>query len=91
MEKLQPNLFFPFAGVAAVCFLCFLFKPAKACGTETFEYRLHYDRRPHKAQMMSCYITLHGNTNLDSIAADGVRFTQSFVANSLNGPQVVPA
>ena len=48
MEKLQPNLFFPLAGVAAVAPLL-LFKQAKACGTETFEYRLHYDRRSHSS------------------------------------------
>ncbi len=41
----------------------------------------------HTAQMMSCYDTRHINTpNLDRIAADGVRFTNSFVANSLSGP-----
>ena len=41
----------------------------------------------HTAQMMSCY----GNSpiqtpNLDRIAHEGVRFTRSFVANSLSGP-----
>lgn len=41
----------------------------------------------HTAQMMSCYDRRHISTpNLDRIAADGVRFTQSFVANSLSGP-----
>ena len=41
----------------------------------------------HTAQMMSCYDTRYMDTpNLDRIAADGVRFTQSFVANSLSGP-----
>ena len=41
----------------------------------------------HTAQMMSCYDTRFVETpNLDRIAADGVRFTQSFVANSLSGP-----
>ena len=41
----------------------------------------------HTAQMMSCYDTRYMETpNLDRIAADGVRFTQSFVANSLSGP-----
>ena len=41
----------------------------------------------HTAQMMSCYDTRFVQTpNLDRIAADGVRFTQSFVANSLSGP-----
>ncbi|MCD8304374.1 MAG: sulfatase [Prevotellaceae bacterium] len=41
----------------------------------------------HTAQMMSCY----GNSpvltpNLDRIAREGVRFSNSFVANSLSGP-----
>ena len=41
----------------------------------------------HTAQMMSCYDRRHIQTpNLDRIAADGVRFTNSFVANSLSGP-----
>lgn len=41
----------------------------------------------HTAQMMSCYDRRHIQTpNLDRIARDGVRFTNSFVANSLSGP-----
>ncbi len=41
----------------------------------------------HTAQMMSCYDSRYMDTpNLDRIAADGVRFTNSFVANSLSGP-----
>ncbi len=41
----------------------------------------------HTAQMMSCYDTRNIETpNLDRIANDGVRFTNSFVANSLSGP-----
>ena len=41
----------------------------------------------HTAQMMSCYDTRFANTpNLDRIARDGVKFTNSFVANSLSGP-----
>lgn len=41
----------------------------------------------HTAQMMSCYDRRYVSTpNLDRIAADGVRFTNSFVANSLSGP-----
>ena len=37
----------------------------------------------HTAQMMSCYDQRYIETpNLDRIAADGVRFTNSFVANS---------
>jgi arylsulfatase A-like enzyme len=41
----------------------------------------------HTAQMMSCYDRRHIETpNLDRIAANGVKFTNSFVANSLSGP-----
>ena len=41
----------------------------------------------HTAQMMSCYDTRFVETpNLDRIARDGVRFTHSYVANSLSGP-----
>lgn len=41
----------------------------------------------HTAQMMSCYDNRFVETpNLDRIAQDGVRFTRSYVANSLSGP-----
>ena len=41
----------------------------------------------HTAQMMSCYDNRYVETpNLDRIANDGVRFINSFVANSLSGP-----
>lgn len=41
----------------------------------------------HTAQMMSCYDHRNVETpNLDRIAQDGVRFVNSFVANSLSGP-----
>lgn len=41
----------------------------------------------HTAQAMSCYDKRYTVTpNLDRIAAEGVRFTNSFVANSLSGP-----
>lgn len=41
----------------------------------------------HTAQMMSCYDSTHVRTpNLDRIARSGVRFTNSYVANSLSGP-----
>ena len=41
----------------------------------------------HTQQMMSCYDTRYASTpNLDRIAREGVRFTNSFVANSLSGP-----
>lgn len=38
----------------------------------------------HTAQMMSCYDKSHISTpNLDRIARDGVKFVNSYVANSL--------
>ena len=41
----------------------------------------------HTAQMMSCYDNRYVETpNLDRIANDGVRFVNSYVANSLSGP-----
>lgn len=41
----------------------------------------------HTAQMLSCYDNSHIETpNLDRIAADGVKFVNSYVANSLSGP-----
>ena len=41
----------------------------------------------HTAQMMSCYDSRFVETpNLDRIAKDGVKFVNSFVANSLSGP-----
>ena len=41
----------------------------------------------HTAQMMSCYDNRYVETpNLDRIARDGVKFTHSYVANSLSGP-----
>ncbi len=41
----------------------------------------------HTAQMMSCYDSSNIHTpNLDRIARDGVRFVNSYVANSLSGP-----
>ncbi len=41
----------------------------------------------HTAQMMSCYDKRYVETpNLDRVAADGVKFVNSYVANSLSGP-----
>ena len=41
----------------------------------------------HTMQMMSCYDNRYVETpNLDRIAAEGVRFTRSYVSNSLSGP-----
>ncbi|MDO4707075.1 MAG: sulfatase [Porphyromonadaceae bacterium] len=41
----------------------------------------------HAEQMISCYDKRYIQTpHIDALAAEGVRFTQSFVANSLSGP-----
>ncbi|KGN70142.1 sulfatase [Porphyromonas sp. COT-239 OH1446] len=41
----------------------------------------------HTQQMISCYDKRYIQTpNIDAIAREGVRFTESFVANSLSGP-----
>lgn len=41
----------------------------------------------HTAQMMSCYDNRYVETpNLDRIANDGIKFVNSYVANSLSGP-----
>jgi len=41
----------------------------------------------HTQQMISCYDKRFGHTpNIDRLAHEGVRFTNSFVANSISGP-----
>ena len=86
MEKLQSNLFFPLAGIAAVASLASCSNKQRPA--EQLPLNIVYIMTDdHTAQMMSCYDTRYMETpNLDRIAADGVRFTQSFVANSLSGP-----
>ena len=86
MENLQSNLFYSLAGVAAVASLASCTNKQKT--TEQKPLNIVYIMTDdHTAQMMSCYDTRYMETpNLDRIAADGVRFTQSFVANSLSGP-----
>ena len=61
---------------------------ATAEDTEPKRYNIVYIMTDdHTAQMMSCYDKRYAHTpNLDRIAEDGVRFTNSFVANSLSGP-----
>ena len=86
MEKLQPNLFFPLAGVAAVASFASCSNKQKPVEQKHLNI-VYIMTDDHTAQMMSCYDTRYMETpNLDRIAADGVRFTQSFVANSLSGP-----
>ena len=86
MENLQSNLLYSLAGAAAVASLASCANKQKS--TEQKPLNIVYIMTDdHTAQMMSCYDTRYMETpNLDRIAADGVRFTQSFVANSLSGP-----
>lgn len=79
------QLFLSAAGVAAAAPLL------SACQQQKQEQKplniVYIMTDDHTAQMMSCYDTRYIETpNLDRIAADGVRFTNSFVANSLSGP-----
>ena len=91
MKTTRPTLLLPASAIALAAL------PSVAqTAAEGRPAKARQDSRPnivyimtddHTAQMMSCYDSRHIQTpNLDRIAADGVRFTQSFVANSLSGP-----
>ncbi len=83
----HPELLLPAAAAAlATCSLqsCTTTKASEPEKPYNIVYIMTDD---HTAQMMSCYDTRYINTpNLDRIASDGVKFTNSFVANSLSGP-----
>ncbi|MBO4905906.1 MAG: sulfatase [Bacteroidaceae bacterium] len=68
--------------------LLMLVSPASALAQQAQRPNIVYIMTDdHTAQMMSCYDTRFVETpNLDRIARDGVRFTRSYVANSLSGP-----
>ena len=85
MKTIQ--LLYSMAGVAASAPLFSSCQSKKA--EEPKPYNIVYIMTDdHTAQMMSCYDTRYAKTpNLDRIAADGVRFTNSFVANSLSRSQ----
>lgn len=80
------RLFYPLVGATVLASV------ASACQQEKVERKKAYNivyimTDDHTAQMMSCYDHRYVETpNLDRIAVDGVRFTNSFVANSLSGP-----
>ncbi len=81
MKKPQTNIFYWLATMAAFTSCG---SKDKAQGPYNIVYIMTDD---HTAQMMSCYDKRYVSTpNLDRIARDGVRFTNSFVANSLSGP-----
>lgn len=84
MKHTDLKLLYPFAGFAA-------FAAVTSCQQEKEKVKplniVYIMTDDHTAQMMSCYDTRYIETpNLDRIAKDGVRFTNSFVANSLSGP-----
>ena len=79
MEKLQSNLFFPLAGIAAVASLASCSNKQKSA--EQLPLNIVYIMTDdHTAQMMSCYDTRYMETpNLDRIAADGVRLLKALL------------
>ena len=80
------NRIYPLIGVTALSAL------ATSCHSDkknnTGRYNIVYIMTDdHTMQMMSCYDNRYVETpNIDRIAADGIRFTNSFVANSISGP-----
>lgn len=81
MKKPQTNILYWLATMAAFTSCG---SKDKAQGPYNIVYIMTDD---HTAQMMSCYDKRYVSTpNLDRMARDGVRFTNSFVANSLSGP-----
>lgn len=86
MNTIQTGLLFTLTGAAATISITSCTSQKKA--EEQKQYNIVYIMTDdHTAQMMSCYDRRYVETpNLDRIAADGVRFTNSFVANSLSGP-----
>lgn len=86
MKRLKSRLLCSLAGATAVSSLTSCFTQKKV--EEEKQYNIVFIMTDdHTAQMMSCYDHRYVETpNLDRIAADGVRFTNSFVANSLSGP-----
>lgn len=85
MNNLQNRLLFSLTGAAAVASLA---SCASQKNGEQKPYNIVYIMTDdHTAQMMGCYDYRYVETpNLDRIANDGVRFVNSFVANSLSGP-----
>ncbi len=60
--------------------------PIAACAQSRYNI-VYIMTDDHTAQMMSCYDNRFVTTpNLDRIATDGVKFVNSYVANSLSGP-----
>ncbi len=80
MKNLQSGLFFSLTGITAVASLVFMrFNQTKACGAETTEYRLYNDGRSYCSNDELLRQRYMETPNLDRIANEGVRFTNSFV------------
>ena len=81
MKSISPNFFYTAASFAVLGGLV-------SCQSRQKPLNIVYIMTDdHTSQMMSCYDTRYIETpNLDRIAKDGVRFTNSFVSNSLSGP-----
>nr|WP_302830499.1 sulfatase [uncultured Bacteroides sp.] len=86
MKNLQYPFLYSLSGVAIIASLASCASQKKS--PEHKPYNIVYIMTDdHTAQMMSCYDHRYMETpNLDRIANDGVRFVNSFVANSLSGP-----
>ena len=82
--KLKPSIYQPLLLTSAAC--CTL-----ACAEKerpSKHYNIVYIMTDdHTEQMISCYNKRFAHTpNIDRIAHEGVKFTSSFVANSISGP-----
>lgn len=87
LTPLQKAIILPAIPAVATGTLASCAKAEAASQPEEPLYIVYIMTDDHTAQMMSCYDTRYASTpNLDRIAANGVRFTNSFVANSLSGP-----
>ena len=84
MKQFYSKLAYPFAGIATLSVVTSCQQRKADMKPLNIVYIMTDD---HTAQMMSCYDTRFAHTpNLDRIAEGGVKFTNSFVANSLSGP-----
>ena len=85
MKSINPNLLYTAASFAVL-------GVATSCQSKKKEEQkllniVYIMTDDHTAQMMSCYDSRFIETpHLDRIAREGVRFTNSFVTNSLSGP-----
>ena len=86
MNNLHSGLLYSLTGVTALASMSSCASQKKTEEQKPFNI-VYIMTDDHTAQMMSCYDKRYMETpNLDRIANDGVRFTNSFVANSLSGP-----